>query len=115
MKSYALIFRMDLVTTENQPTNEQMNEYMKMWGRWMNSMATKNQLLEGGNHFSKEGRVVRSAEQVTEGPYVANNESVAGYILVAAASFEEAVELAMSCPILAGYGNSVEVRELAAP
>ena len=115
MKTYALIFRMDLDTPEKQPTNEQMNEYMKMWGRWIDAIATKNQLLEGGNHFSKEGRVIRPAEQVTEGPYVANAESVAGYILVAAASFEEAVELAKSCPILAGDGNSVEIRELAAP
>lgn len=115
MKSYALIFRMDLVTPEKQPTNEQMKEYMKMWGRWINAMATKNQLLEGGNHFSKEGRVVRSAGQVAEGPYVAHAESVAGYVLVAATGFDEAVELAKSCPILAGNGNSVEVRELAAP
>ena len=40
-------------------------------------------------------------------------ETIGGYIMVKAASPEEAIEFAKGSPILQGEGNSIEVRRLA--
>jgi hypothetical protein len=43
---------------------------------------------------------------------VQNRESVAGYIIVKATDFDDAVAMAKECPILHGDGTSVEVRKI---
>jgi hypothetical protein len=48
---------------------------------------------------------------ITDGPYAEIKESIAGFIIVKADSFDEAVSMARACPILKGEGNSVEVRK----
>ena len=49
---------------------------------------------------------------VTDGPYGEIKETIGGYVIVKAESFEEAVEFAKGSPVLQGEGNSVEVRKL---
>jgi hypothetical protein len=51
-------------------------------------------------------------QAVVESLDTAENRSVAGYIIVRANSLAEAAQLAKGCPILAGEGTSVEVREI---
>lgn len=114
MKTYVLIFRMDITTPEAQPTAEMMQEYMKQWMHWIHDIAAKNQLADGGNHFSPvAARVLRPNNGLTEGPYTKDKESVAGYIIVLAKDLEEATLIAQKCPILDGEGTSVEIRETA--
>jgi hypothetical protein len=116
MKTYALIFRMDITTQSAQPSPEQMEVYMQDWMKWLDFISAKGQLAEGGNHFSyKVAKVLRPGNIVTEGPYEVNKESVAGYILVFANDLDSAVRIAKKCPILQGEGTSVEVRETEAP
>ncbi len=114
MKEFLLIFRMDILTPEAQPTQEQMNVYMQDWMQWINSIADNGKLAEGGNHLAYYGKVLRPGNVVENTPYVANNESVAGYIIVNAKDIDDAVSLARKCPIIQGKGTSVEVREVAA-
>ncbi len=52
MKEFVLLFRMNITTKEAQPTNEQMKIYMQKWIEWINYIADKGQLADGGNHFS---------------------------------------------------------------
>jgi Uncharacterized protein conserved in bacteria len=40
-------------------------------------------------------------------------ETLGGYIIVRAESADEAAEFAKGCPVLAGEGNTVEVRKIA--
>jgi hypothetical protein len=113
MKTFALIFRMDIITKEAQPTEEQLAGYMQDWMRWIDSIAAKDMLAEGGNHFLPTGNVLRPGNTISDGPYEAHKESVAGYILVHANDLAAAVTIAKACPILNGEGTSVEVRETA--
>ena len=115
MKDYVLMFRMDITTAQARPTPEQMKLYMEQWMKWVNGIASRGQLADGGNHFSREGKVLKPHNTITDGPYTADCESVAGYLIVLAKDMNEAVSIAEKCPILAGEGTSVEIRETADP
>lgn len=114
MKKYALLFRMDIINEEVQPTEQQMGVYMQQWMSWINKIADSGQLADG-NHFSKEGRLLKPNEEVVESPYVASNNSLAGYIIVLAKDINEATKIAKKCPILNGRNTSVEIREAVTP
>lgn len=115
MKKFVLLFRMDLTNAEAQPTRKQMETYMQQWTSWINEIAGNNQLSDGGNHFSRQGRVLKSNNEVVETPHIAGNHSIAGYIIVLAKNLDEATKIAKKCPILNGQNTSVEIRETAAP
>lgn len=115
MKEFVLIFRMDILTKEIQPSPEQMELYMTQWMEWINDISAQNQLADGGNHLSYSGKVLRPNNVMTDEPYSVNKESVAGYIIILAKDIDDAVRIAKKCPILQGEGTSVEVRETATP
>ncbi len=115
MKEFALIFRMDITTVTNQPSREQMEIYMQQWWKWIDFISAKNQLSNGGNHFSKKGKVLNSNKTIIESPYIADNNSIAGYIIILSESLDKATEIALKCPILEGKNTSVEIREIESP
>jgi hypothetical protein len=115
MKEFVLIFRMDIISKDAQPTEEQMIVYMEQWMNWIDNISKKGQLAEGGNHLSADGKVLRPNNMMSDGPYAVNNESVAGYIIILAKDINDAILIAKKCPILQGEGTSVEVRETATP
>lgn len=115
MYDFVLIFRMDITTKETQPTPEQIEIFMKQWEGWIDDIAAKNKLTDWGNQLSTEGRVIKPNNVITDGPYTEKRESIAGYIIIKATSFDEAVNIAKGCPILQGEGTCVEVRRVEAP
>jgi hypothetical protein len=115
MKEFVLLFRMDIISKEAQPSKNQMELYMQQWMEWIHDIAEKEQLADGGNHFSKQGRVIKPNNEILEEPYISNNLSVAGYIIIWANNLNEATKIAQKCPILKGENTSVEIRELASP
>ncbi|MBO9592193.1 MAG: transcription initiation protein [Niabella sp.] len=115
MKEFVFLFRMDITNEAEQPTAKQMEIYMQQWMRWIDGIAGNGQLADGGNHLSRRGRLLTSNNQVIETPYISNNHSVAGYIIVRARDLDDATAIAKKCPILNGQNTSVEVRETAAP
>lgn len=115
MKEFILLFRMNITDKEAQPNREQMDIYMQQWMAWINEIAEGNQLAHGGNHFSRQGRVLKSDGDIVETPHISENSSIAGYIIVLADSLDGAAEIAARCPILNGQNTSVEIREAAAP
>lgn len=115
MKEFVLLFRMDIANQEAQPTAVEMEHYMQQWMNWINDIAGKGQLADGGNHFSRQGRVLKPDNELIETPHIADNNSVAGYIIVLAGSLDKATKIAKQCPILNGKNTSVEIRETATP
>jgi hypothetical protein len=111
MEEYVLLFRLDILTKEIQPSPEQMQVYMKQYQDWVGGIAAQNKFV-GGTGLSTEGKVVKHPSVVTDGPYVDIKESLAGFISVRATDFEDALRMAKECPILGGAGNSVEVRKV---
>lgn len=111
MKEYILLFRanyQDIAVVSAEETRERNNRWMD----WIDDLVDQNHLAEGGNHLTQEGKVLRGNGEITDEPYGENKESILGYILILATSLDAAVELAKNCPILAGNGTSVEVREI---
>jgi hypothetical protein len=115
MKEFILIFRMDIVTKELQPSKKRMSIYMKQWMEWINFISSEEKLAHGGNLLSKSGKVIRGKNLICDGPYASNKESVAGYIIVYANNFADAVKIGEKCPILQGESTSVEIREISPP
>ena len=89
----------------------QMQEMYARFGAWQEKFA-KNLVDLGGKLGA--GRLV-TAESVTDGPFVEVKELVGGYMIVLAASLEEAIEVARGCPGLVRPGSGVEVIEIHAP
>ena len=110
MKEFLFIFRNDF---NNIPKTspEVMQATTKKWMDWIGGIAAQNKLSDRGNRLSLSGKVVRTDNVVTDGPYTEIKESVGGYIAVKVESIEEAVELAKGCPVLK-LGGNVEVREI---
>jgi hypothetical protein len=59
------------------------------------------------------GRLVTSPEM--DGPFVEVKELVGGYMIVSAATLDEAIEVARQCPGLVRPGSGVEVIEIHTP
>lgn len=111
MKEYALFYRSDY-TAMPQVNPEQAAAMMQRWMDWMGQLKNKGQLVtQGGRLEPSTGKVVKPNNVVTNGPYAEIKETIGGYSIVKAASFDAAAEIAKSCPILSVGGN-VEVREI---
>lgn len=110
MKDFLFVFRMNY-NDAPQGTKEQAEAMTKRWMDWIGGIAAQNKLTDRGNRLHNTGHVVKSPTVITNGPYAEIKESIGGYTLVKAASYEEAVELAKGCPIFSQGGN-VEVREV---
>ena len=111
MKEYILLFRADyndIATVSDQETQERNDR----WMNWIDILKANDHLAEGGNHLNSGGKVLRSNGTITNGPFHEEKVSILGYILIFATSLDEAVKLAKDCPLLAGEGTCVEVREI---
>lgn len=110
MKEFLLVFRSDVApATELSP--EQMQNTMKPWQDWMESLAAQNKLSNSGSPLGAEGRVIKPGNVITNGPFVELKEAIGGYTIVHANDIDEAAELSKGCPILSVGGN-VEVRPI---
>jgi hypothetical protein len=115
MKEFVLLFRMDITTPSAQPSPQQMKAFMQQWMDWTNSIDKKGQLASGGNHLSRQGRVLKPNHEQLEEPHTSENNSVAGYIIILAKDLDGATKIVKACPILNGQNTSVEIREVAMP
>ncbi|HCW07131.1 MAG TPA: transcription initiation protein [Cytophagales bacterium] len=110
MKDFLLVYRMDYsMATKRTAEEEQAN--MKRWMDWLGSIGAQNKLIDRGNRLEEKGKVVKTNNVITNGPYSDIKESIGGYSLVRAESLDVATEMAKGCPVLLAGGN-VEVREI---
>jgi len=111
MKEFLLLYRADYSFMPER-TPEEMQAMMKRWMDWIGGIAAQNKLVDRGNRLNESGKVLKANGTVTNGPYAEIKESIGGYSLIKAASYEEAIELSKGCPVLT-VGGTVEVREIA--
>ncbi|WP_207512851.1 YciI family protein [Longitalea luteola] len=110
MDEYMLIFRHEDGNKIASP--EQIQIWMNQTMEWIGGISAKGKFV-GGNGLPFEGsKVVWSQGVVTDGPFGEIKETIGGYIIVKADSFDEAVAFAKGSPVLLGEGNSVEVRKI---
>jgi hypothetical protein len=87
-----------------------MQEMYAVFNAWKEKFRAN--ILDLGDSLKPGGKVL-SASGVTDGPFVELKEIVGGFMIVAAESYEGALEIARECPGILRPGSSVEIRELA--
>jgi len=93
------------------PSPAQMQEMYAHFNAWKEKF--KDNIVDMGGRLGG-GKVVTS-EGATDGPFVEAKEVVGGFMIISAASLEEAMQVARECPGVVMPGSSVEVREIHTP
>lgn len=109
MAKFLLLYR-DAAEPRNQPSPEEMQGFLAMWGEWFQQFGPK--ILDGGDALLPTGRVLQPGGEVANGPYVEAKEIIGGFTVIDADHYEEAVEIAKACPI-SKIGGAIEIREFA--
>ncbi len=93
------------------PSPAQMQEMYAVFNAWKDKF--KDNIVDMGGKLVPGGKVV-SASGVTDGPFVEAKEIAGGYMIIAAESIEQALEVARESPGM-GPSSSIEIREIAGP
>lgn len=113
MAQYAL-FLYDDPKTFSGLSPERMQQVIQKYVAWGNRLRAGGQLTDGQKLADEPGRVMRGGNgqvRVTDGPYSETKEVLAGYYILTAGSYDEALELARDCPHLE-YGGAIELRQI---
>jgi hypothetical protein len=92
---------------------EQIQDVMGRFMGWLDDL-TKQGKLKGAQPLEPQGKVVsgKNGRVVADGPFAEAKECVGGYFLLRVDTFEEALAIAQSNPMLE-HGASLEVRPVA--
>lgn len=91
-------------------TPEDMQKAMPKWQAWIGAIARKGKLV-ATNPIGYNGKII-TAKEVKDQPYLVKKELVVGYLILKAATLEEAIEICKTSPIITEYNGSVEVRAM---
>jgi hypothetical protein len=94
--------------SDQRPSPEQMQAMMAKWNAWKEKF--KDNIVDWGDKLKPGGKVV-SGGTVSDGPFIEAKEIIGGFMIVTAASLEEAVVIAQEMP--SSQDARIEVRELA--
>lgn len=109
MKQFVFIFRSEGLLEEVFDPQE-ADSRMKVWESWIDDIIARDILVNRGNRLAAEGAMVKNKSVVVNGPYVEASEIIGGYIIIRAASLNDAVEIVKSCPSILDGRLSAEVR-----
>lgn len=91
---------------------QEVQDGLEAMASWLDNLRARG-LLKTGQPLNYQGRIVAaSRDGISDGPFVESKEAVGGYLIVQAASEEEAVAAARECPVLV-HGLVIEVRPIA--
>jgi len=110
MDQFMLIFRHEDASKRVSP--EQMEIWMKQTMDWIGGISAQGKFVSGTGLPFDGARVVNHKGVVTNGPFGDIKETIGGYCIVKADSYEDAAEIAKGSPVLQGEGNTVEVRKM---
>jgi hypothetical protein len=94
-----------------KPSPAQMQAMYAKFHDWREKF--QKNLVDAGGKLGG-GRLV-TTQPAPDGPFVEVKELVGGYMIVSAASLEEAIQVARECPGLVRPGSGVEVIEIHTP
>src|ERR1700730_15118403 len=105
---FMLIFRGGAVSRDDVSPSE-LQAHVEKWYRWSDELARQGR-RNAGTALDNPGATVRGHERVvTDGPYTESKDLVTGSMIIEAASLEDAVDVARTCPTYE-FGGSVGVR-----
>lgn len=104
-----LVFLRSVPSKQERPSPAQMQEMYAAFNAWRDKF--KANIVDLGGQLKPGGKIL-SASGVTDGPYAEAKEVVGGFMIIAAESYDRAVEIARACPGVVRPGASVEIREI---
>jgi hypothetical protein len=107
-----LVFLRSAPGKQDAPSPAEMQQMYAAFGAWQEKF--KANIVDMGGKLRPGGKIV-TVSGVTDGPFTESKEVVGGYMVVAAESYDAAVEIARECPGVVRPGSSVEIREIATP
>jgi hypothetical protein len=93
-----------------QASPAQMQEMFAAFQAWQEKF--KDNILNMGDQLKPTGKVF-SAAGVTDGPYAESKEIIAGFMILTAADYAEAVAVVQAMPNMQMPGATIEIREMA--
>jgi hypothetical protein len=93
---------------------EEIQKLITKYKTWREDLVRRNKIRAGHKLTDDVGRRLRIQGEkvsVTEGPFSESQEVLGGFFAVEAADYDEAVEIARTCPHLTG-GQWIEVRQV---
>jgi hypothetical protein len=107
MKEYIFLVRFG---TQNTLTPEQQKLNTENWGKLIQDWKDQ-EVFVGSSLITKPGFVISGQERTTDQGFMPDADfRVVSLIRVLAADFDEAIDMARSCPPL-DFGGTVEIRE----
>jgi hypothetical protein len=94
-----------------KPSPTEMQKMYEQFNAWREKFQPN--LVDLGGRLGAGG--IALSEPAPDGPLIEVKELVGGYMIVAAASLDEALAIARQCPGLVRPGSGVEVIEIHAP
>jgi hypothetical protein len=105
---FMLIFRGGAVSRSDLSPAE-LQAHVAKWYTWSDELTRQGRGIVG-TPLDNPGVTVRGHERmVTDGPYAESKDLVTGSLIIEAASIEDALDVARTCPTYE-YDGSVEVR-----
>lgn len=95
-------------------TPQQMQDVVTEYGQWAERMGKEGKLAGGDKLADEGGKILKgkgAAAVVTDGPFAETKEVLGGYFIIHAASYDEAVAIARTCPH-AKYGCATHIRRI---
>jgi hypothetical protein len=93
---------------------EEIQKIITKYKAWREDLVGRNKIRGGQKLTDDVGRRLRIQGEkvsVTEGPFSESQEVLGGFFAVEAADYDEAVDIARTCPHLTG-GQWIEVRQV---
>ena|SRR5436309_2548883 len=87
-----------------------MQEMYAAFSAWQEKFQAN--IVDMGGKLRSGGKILTTSG-VTDGPFAEAKEVIGGYMVVAAESYDRALEVARECPGVVRPGSSVEIREIA--
>jgi hypothetical protein len=107
-RKFMLIFRGGAVSRDDMSPSE-LQAHVAKWYTWSDELARRGR-RNAGTPLDNPGATVRGQDRVvTDGPYAESKDLVTGSMVIEAASLEDAIEVARTCPTYE-FDGSVEVR-----
>jgi hypothetical protein len=111
MEKFLLIVRADLERLRKLREDERYADWPDMIP-WVKSLTTSGNYITGAP-LTIAGKQVARGKVLSDGPFIESKEGVLGFDIILAKSFDDAVAIAMTCPMVKGGFASREVRQIA--
>jgi hypothetical protein len=111
MKKYLVVQRSMSTnsSTGTPPSPADMDRMYQQFTEWKNKHAAN--IIDMGGKLARDGKVV-TTNGVKDGPLPEAKEIIGGYMIITAASLDEAAQIGSECPGVISPSSGIEVREI---